>query len=195
MKGVVLCGGQSTRMGADKGLLKLGNITWAELAASKLSSLQIPVSLSVHKEQAAVYSKIFSPGQLIIDNEALSIKGPLLGVLSAHQNFPDEDLFILACDMIEMSGSVLQDLVNNYQQVPFEAFVYTTSERIQSLCGIYSSMGLKKIHHLLQHSKLKKFSMLSVLELLNANYISVPEPLLHCFTNYNSQEELTSNHF
>src|SRR4051812_4885506 len=118
MRGVILCGGQSTRMGADKGLLKQGSLTWAELAAHKLSSLQIPVSLSVNKEQATIYSKIFSPDQLIIDNEALSIKGPLLGVLSAHQNFPDEDLVILACDMIEMSASVLQDLINNYQQVP-----------------------------------------------------------------------------
>ena len=43
MIGVVLCGGNSTRMGSDKGLLKEEEETWAELAGRKLKALQLPV--------------------------------------------------------------------------------------------------------------------------------------------------------
>src|SRR5215212_9639839 len=101
MIGVILAGGQSTRMGRDKGLLKQNDVTWSEIAASKLALLQIPVFCSVNQWQLEVYSKIFLAGNLIVDDECIFVKGPLLGLLSIHQKFPDEDVLVLACDMIE----------------------------------------------------------------------------------------------
>ncbi len=35
--GVVICGGQSSRMGSDKGLLKLEAKTWAQTAIDKMA--------------------------------------------------------------------------------------------------------------------------------------------------------------
>ena len=49
MYGLILCGGKSSRMGTDKGLLKLEANTWAQTAVDKLSELSIPVKLSVNK--------------------------------------------------------------------------------------------------------------------------------------------------
>src|SRR5688572_17949633 len=99
MLGIILSGGQSSRMGQDKGLLKLEAKTWAQTAIDKLSILNFPVKISVNRSQFSQYAEVFSPADLIEDNETLSLKGPLLGVLSAHVHYPDEDLFILACDM------------------------------------------------------------------------------------------------
>ncbi len=47
MIGLILCGGQSSRMGSDKGLLKLEAKTWAQTAIDKMEILHIPVKISV----------------------------------------------------------------------------------------------------------------------------------------------------
>ena len=51
MIGVVLCGGQSTRMGSDKGLMKYKSFSFAELAISKLAEFIEQVVLSVNAAQ------------------------------------------------------------------------------------------------------------------------------------------------
>src|SRR4051812_40032097 len=115
MLGLVMCGGKSSRMGNDKGLLKSDSGTWAQSAAGKLAELNIPVKVSVNKDQHAGYTSLFSPGDLITDDPSLLLKGPLAGVLSSHLQFPSQDLFVLACDMPLMKIAILHQLFNLYQ--------------------------------------------------------------------------------
>ena len=51
MLGVVLSGGQSSRMGTDKGLIKLESKSWAQIALDKLAAFQIPVVVCVDGKQ------------------------------------------------------------------------------------------------------------------------------------------------
>jgi molybdopterin-guanine dinucleotide biosynthesis protein A len=110
MVGVVLCGGQSVRMGNDKGLISSEGITWAQAAVSKLSAFEIPVCVSVNEQQYASYAETFSNNSLITDNPALQLHGPLAGVLSAHLEYPLQNIFVLACDMPLMDVNVLSRL-------------------------------------------------------------------------------------
>ncbi len=114
MLGVILCGGQSSRMGSDKGLLKPGATTWAQTATNKMAALNIPVKISINSDQYKDYEALFPATDLIIDHATLLLKGPLLGVLSSHLAFPKEDLFILACDMPLMEISLLYTLYRSY---------------------------------------------------------------------------------
>ena len=46
--GVVLCGGQSKRMGSDKGLLVKDGKPWAMCIADKLEKAALPVVVSIN---------------------------------------------------------------------------------------------------------------------------------------------------
>ena len=190
MIGLVLCGGESKRMGSDKGLLKKEDHTWAEAAETKLSALPLPTYLSVNKEQEESYSEIFSEEKLVVDNTTLGVKGPLLGLLSCHLNFRGEDVFVLACDMLDMTGQYLQELMQRYNSNKFEAYVYATEGRLQPLCGIYTSAALKKIFSLYERNELRKFSMMYMLDQLNTEIIEVESNAVSAFKNYNSPSEL-----
>ena len=186
MTGVVLCGGASTRMGSDKGLLKQKQQTWAELAETKLSSLKIPVVISVNEKQQALYSAIFSPDKLIVDSSNINVKGPLLGLLTVHLHFPEENLFVLACDMTNMTIGYLGQLYSKYKPGKQEAYLYSTEGKLQPLCSIYTADGLKKVHSLYLKNELRKFSMMYVLDQLQTDVTDVSGENIPIFNNYNT---------
>jgi len=178
-------------MGTDKGLLKLHANTWAQTAIDKIATLQLPVVLSVNKDQLEGYAAIFAPQQLIPDNESLEMKGPLCGVLSVHIQFPHDDLMILACDMPLMETELLKELLSHYgQQTSSDAFIYTNDGEPEPLCGIYKARGLAHILSLYQEKQLPKHSMKYVLEHISTHSIPLPGDKKKCFRNFNAHAEL-----
>lgn len=191
MIGLILCGGQSARMGKDKGLLIKDSITWAQIASEKLTSLNIAVKFSVNRQQLMEYGKIFPIEDLITDNDSLSLKGPLLGVLSVNMRYPLDDLFIVACDLPLLQTKLLTTLMEHYQQSnEFEAFIFTNNKELEPLCGIYTAKGLKKIIELKKENKLLKHSMKFILENLLTKTIPINEANKKQFTNFNTNAQL-----
>jgi len=198
MVGVVLSGGQSSRMGTDKGLIRLEARNWAQTACEKLTALDLPVMVSVNAGQYETYASIFSVDRLIQDDDGLHLKGPLLGVLSAHQRFPQDDLFVLACDMPLVEQSVLQQLYQAWQVLSEEgadapakdACLYVNRNQPEPLCAIYSARGLAFIVQLYQAQRLQKFSMKHMLEQLDAQYIPLQPTQERSFRNFNAHAEL-----
>lgn len=193
MKGVILCGGESTRMSSDKGLLKIDSNTWAQIAADKIKNLQIPVVISINKKQHKAYSSIFSAQILVVDDSSLQIRGPLCGLLSVHLKYPNEDLLILACDMPLMEAYLLKEILKLYhQQKNFDAFVYKNNEEFEPLCGVYKANGLSKILSLYQTNQLAKHGMKYMLGQISTYVIPISEDKKQCFRNFNTQEELNA---
>jgi molybdenum cofactor guanylyltransferase len=191
MIGVILCGGKSSRMGDDKGLMPSEKKTWAQVAKEKLSELNIKTVVSINQDQFSDYHSIFSEQELVVDNPELNIGGPLLGVLSVHNRFPNEDLLLLACDLQKMNTIVLKELMSHYHQKENEeAIVFKIAEQIEPLCGIYTKHGLSKVIALLNTNNLAKHSMKSVLDRLNTLYLTPKRSWGGYFKNYNSLEDL-----
>jgi molybdenum cofactor guanylyltransferase len=186
MQGIVLCGGESTRMGSDKGLLRLHEKYWAQIAAEKLSALNIPVKISVNDGQVAAYKNIFSVTDFITDDNRLLIKGPLLGLMSCHLALPEKDFFVLACDILNIEATFLSSLYKKYQQQNFDAYTGYNNNEAEPLCGIYTAQGLKKIFHLYTTEKLYRCSMKFILEQLNVCRIDLSEEEKLFFKNFNS---------
>ncbi|WP_346238260.1 molybdenum cofactor guanylyltransferase [Niabella insulamsoli] len=190
MTGMVLCGGQSLRMGSDKGLLITEETHWAMAAVDKLSALKIPVKLSINFSQIDAYATAFPELERVTDNNALELKGPLLGLMSAHIACPSEDLFILACDMPRMETFLLKELYQLADAATADAYLFTNSGEPEPLCAIYTSTALTKIMAMIQQKQLKKFAMKFVLDHLNVATLALKDNQQPYFQNVNAHADL-----
>jgi len=190
MLGVVLCGGQSSRMGSDKGLLLLNDKTWTQKAIDTLSNFQIPIVISVNKNQYRDYSTIFPTDTLIPDDPSLQLHGPLCGLLSVHLKYPEEDLLILACDMPLIDIELIQQLLTKYSTETADAFIYTTDGEPEPMPGVYRSKGLAYIHQLYSTNQLPRHSMKYMLEHISTSFSPLPADKKDCFRNFNTHAEL-----
>lgn len=190
MTGVVLCGGKSLRMGADKGLLQQRSLTWAELAANKLTDLKLAVVLSVSEQQFPLYSKKFCHLSIIKDDISLQVYGPLKGILSVHLQRPDSDLLVFACDMPVMQKAVIDHLIQISSDKNEEAFVFKNNRYAEPLCAVYTSKSLKKIYERYKQGQLLKHSLHYILETIETCYLAIPDKWKEHFKNYNSPADL-----
>ena len=190
MVGLILCGGESSRMGDDKGLLNIDDTTWAGRSMKMMEDLVSRSFLSVNKNQLPGYLQIFTEDILICDNTDLGINGPLCAILSAHILYPDEDIFVLACDLPLMTKHLVQKLSEHHSSGSQQAYVYSNDGNAEPLCGIYKSSALASIisHH--QTKRLEKFSMKYVLGLLDCYKLPLREDEKIYFMNINTPADL-----
>ena len=191
MLGVVLCGGQSSRMGSDKGLLILHDKTWTQKAIDTLRNFEIPIVVSVNKNQYHDYSSIFPTDTLIPDDPSLQLHGPLCGLLSVHLKNPEEDLLILACDMPLIDTELIKHLLLKYDtEATDDAFIYTNDGEPEPMPGIYRSKGLAHVHYLYSSDQLPRHSMKYMLEHIPTSFSPFPTGKKDCFRNFNTHAEL-----
>jgi molybdopterin-guanine dinucleotide biosynthesis protein A len=191
MLGVILCGGESSRMGADKGLIQLQDKTWTQLAIKKIEELGFPAVVSISASQKEIYENLLPDNKLIVDDPVIALKGPVAAVLNVHLKYPADDLFVLACDLPLMESSVLDELYRFYLiKNLFQAFVYTNNGEPEPLCGIYTASGLALIYNMYYTHKLEKQSMKYVLGQLLVYSLPIPVNKKQCFRNFNSPEDV-----
>jgi molybdopterin-guanine dinucleotide biosynthesis protein A len=180
--GVILCGGESKRMGSDKGLIEINGKTWVKHTAEKLSALNMKVVVSVNEQQVESYSRIFNVEELVIDK--IQIHGPLRGLLSVHEKYPSNDILLMACDLVDMDSETIERLINEYKsQNNFDFYVYQ-DEYAEPFCAIYTSRGLKPILEKATLHSLSKFSFQNVLD--EGKTLRLPIINKSSFRNYNA---------
>ncbi|HVU96677.1 MAG TPA: molybdenum cofactor guanylyltransferase [Puia sp.] len=140
--GVVLCGGESRRMGQDKGLLQIDGQPWVLRMGEKLAHLQIPVVYSVNKKQVAAYAAWLPPGLYVVDSGAGA--GPLKGLLSVHRAYPDCDLLPVACDMQDLDVDTISGLIPAWRKGGSDFYAYEVDGFLQPFCAIYGASALRR---------------------------------------------------
>ncbi|MFN8415972.1 MAG: molybdenum cofactor guanylyltransferase [Cytophagaceae bacterium] len=190
---LLLCGGRSSRMGTDKSFVRLpslGNATFFEISKRLIQSVGLQTYVSIREEQSNNY-KSYSDVMFVFDS--VSMDGPLNGVLSAYEKYPDYDWLILPVDMPFLTKEVLEYLMNEYLEGQYghEVFVYETKDSfVQPLPGIYTKEMLRKIAWLHYSGQLQKNSFKQIIELSNIQTILSPESWSSFFRNVNSPQEL-----
>lgn len=183
MNGLILSGGESKRAGTDKGLKLLDGKPWVEIMRHKLLSLGLEVKVSINATQLETYKSTIAPENLVIDD--VTIPGPLRGILTAHAHYPENDWLVLACDQIDMKSETIKKLIDGFNKnSDFDFYVYKNEKRYQPFCGIYTSIGLKKLLNAYRKKHDENYSMQHVFDSFNAFTLAVDE-MDQSFNNYN----------
>jgi len=133
--GLLLCGGQSSRMGTRKETLQ-----WhGEPERQRLSGLLAQVT-----EQVFFSQQEKGGDEVIVDGE-LGF-GPLAGIYAAHQRFPEADWFVLSCDLPLVDLDHLKQLLTAFEKgTQSLAFESRFDGKSEPLCALYKAEDLVKI--------------------------------------------------
>jgi len=108
LKGLVLAGGQSMRMGHDKGAVNWHGTEQRYYMADILGGLCSDVFLSCRAEQTQTFD-----GKYQTLEDTFTGLGPFGAILSAFRHDPNSAWLIVACDLPLLNKQTLQHLVNN----------------------------------------------------------------------------------
>jgi molybdopterin-guanine dinucleotide biosynthesis protein A len=145
LQGLVLAGGRSSRMGADKSTLvhpdgrTLARRTHDLLAEAGCNN----VALSLRHNQEIPVGCSDLPSIRIVRDPADTEGGPLTGIIAAMSQHPDSDWLVLACDLPRLDTATLIHLISSKQ--PDELFLSYRSEfdgLPEPLCALYSPAAL-----------------------------------------------------
>ncbi len=145
LHGLVLAGGRSSRMGADKAaLVHPDGRTLARRCHDLLEYAgceNVLLSLRINQKIPAGFSDL-SDIRIVRDPEGVS-GGPLAGIVAAMNLHPDADWLVLACDLPRLDLDTLRHLISSKR--PDEMFLSYRSEfdgLPEPLCALYAPAAL-----------------------------------------------------
>lgn len=132
--GLVLSGGKSKRMGHDKALLARNGQSQLSYIVTLLEPQVERVFVSTRADQKdELERRQFA--QVIDRYEDM---GPLAGILSAMDEYPDADWLVVACDLPNIEPETISHLCTHCSpDHPFTAYVSSHDGLPEPLCAIY----------------------------------------------------------
>ncbi|MDX1940426.1 MAG: NTP transferase domain-containing protein [Saprospiraceae bacterium] len=104
--GLVLAGGESRRMGQDKGSIKYHGKPQRDYIADLLCNICEKTFISGRPEQQIITS------YSVLHDTFLNL-GPFGAILSAFRQYPNVAWMVVACDLPMLDGATLQELLKN----------------------------------------------------------------------------------
>lgn len=181
---IILCGGQSSRMGFDKALLPFGDKTMLERVLATVGSVVAPQNIVI---VAAANQELPLTGVTIL-RDSTKYEGPLAAIAQGLETLSRcaDAVFVTGCDTPLLSTSVI-----NFQfdrLAGFDCVVPQDSTRLYPLCAVYKSSILPEIR------AFKGRSLHEFISILNARMIPCEElhavdPELHSLRNVNTRHD------
>lgn len=188
--GLILSGGQSSRMGQDKGLIQINKVKFIEQVLRQMKKYIPHIFVSLNPGQIREYENILTEEQIISDS--VNTKGPMTGLLSFHEQFPQQDVFVMAVDLIRMNDQLFEKVLESYEKNKQQKFILFRHENgyVESLFGIYSRKALQKIYSHYQQDSLKGYSLLPYLKPESQSFLPLSLQEEDSFFNCNEPEDL-----
>ncbi len=139
---IILAGGKSLRMGRDKAMLPVSGRPMLDHVVNRLKPLFEEIIVSAGDSE-----KYDIPGARVVPDEVPG-QGPLMGVASALLASGNDLNFIVACDMPEIDGRLVREMLAAAEG--FDGVVPVDREgRVEPLFAVYNKSVLPTIRDLL----------------------------------------------
>lgn len=185
MTAIILAGGKSSRMGADKAFLKIGN---QPLIKSQIGLLRkifkkiIIVTNSLPKYRGYKGIKIIP--------DIIPHRGPLGGIYSGLVASSSTYNFVVACDMPFINASLIRYMIKNRDN--YDVLIPRVDKKYHPLFGVYSKNCIPIMEKTISKDKL---NVSSIFPKVKTGFISRQEierfdKLLLSLVNINTKEDL-----
>ncbi len=176
--GVGLAGGNSSRMGQNKALLRVGEETFIGRAANVLQQVFENVIISANNR--AAYEAVGFP----VVEDVHKGCGPLAGIHAAMASAGKADIFVLSCDLPFVDVSVIERILENASGA--EAIIAGDGTGPQPLCGLYRQTCMKVIQGQLE---VKEYSVLKLVQHMKGRVVVFEGEESSPFLNVNTPSQ------
>ena len=179
INGLVLSGGQSTRMGKDKGSIFYHNKSQRDYVFDLLQTQCSDVFISCNAQQARLHTHTQK-----IEDTFLNL-GPIGGILSAFQQAPNAAWLTVACDLPFLNEHTIKHLITHRNPSKMATAFWDVEDKFpEPLVTIWEPKAYPVLLHFLAqgYSCPRKALINNDVEMLQA-------PDASAFTNVNTKEE------
>jgi molybdenum cofactor guanylyltransferase len=141
---IILAGGRSSRMGADKSLLSVDGQPIIERICERLAGRFDQILISANEPEKLAFLGL----EIVPDR--IPGQGPLMGIASALEASSSELNFVVACDIPRMHIALVEEMLAEADRSGADVVVPTTgSEAYEPLFAVYRKSALEAINKVL----------------------------------------------
>ena len=164
MKTLILAGGKSSRMGANKALLPIRGIRLIESLVLEFSKVSNEVLIAAG--DPALYAGLAA--RVLQDDADYAGEGPLAGMHAGFRAAQPGPCFLLACDLPFACPEIAQEITSIMLRKQADAAVPVSGGRIHPLYAAYDTGVTPRIEKILESGQR---SVRSLLDSINTEYI------------------------
>jgi molybdopterin-guanine dinucleotide biosynthesis protein A len=180
--GVILAGGKSERMGADKALLELGGRSLIERSADAMARVFGDRLLIAADREDRFRGKVVP--RVVADRVAGA--GPMAGLLTALEEVAGAPVFAVACDMPNLDSALIERQIQAWRKCRPEAMVPVVGGRPQPLHAIYAPSCAVLARQLLNAGKRRMLDLVAVAQTV---FWQLPPDMMGAFENVNTPSD------
>lgn len=142
----ILAGGKSSRMGSDKGLVKITGKPMIQYLIESIGILPYPLRIIAH-------DPAYRQFDLKVIEDTIPEKGPLGGLLTALTNAKGNNVCLLSCDMPFLNAETLNTLITQSKENYIT--VSKLKDRTLPFPGVYPASLISAVEEHVVTDKLK----------------------------------------
>ncbi|KQS31215.1 molybdenum cofactor guanylyltransferase [Dyadobacter sp. Leaf189] len=160
--GIVVCGGESSRMGKDKSMLIYHQKPQYEHVGDLLDNYCENVVISCNNRQLAQLKTQYDK---LPDLPEYANTGPIAALMTAYHTFPHKDFLFIGCDYPLLSAEDISSFLSSIGENTIAAAFYNAEGKFEPLLAWYSCKLGEIADH---HYRMNDLSLQSLLRKVNA---------------------------